>query len=219
MNNSKIHKKPVIVGLLGGLGSGKTATAQIFKAYGFAIFDADATVHELLDTKQIQDQIKNTFGHSVINMHTNKIDKKKLAQIVFSCKGALKKLTDILHPLVIKRFEEFLQDAVDKFRGIVLDAPLLLEAGMDRFCTHLIFIDTPLQQRIKRASKRGITEQELLKRESFQLPLSEKRQRADLVIDNSADLASLRVQVKEFISKIVSDGTFNGGTYGKKRGN
>ena len=197
-------KKPVI-GILGGIGSGKSAVAAEFAKLGCGIIDADRIVHELLDEPAVREKITALFGSDILEAE-GKINRKKLADIVFNSGEKLSSLDSIIHPLVFARAERLIEqyNHEPSVRAIVLDMPLLVEVGWDKRCDRLIFVDCGRQLRAKRAERTGVFDENQLKiRENFQISLDNKAAIADNIIDNNSDFSAVVRQVADVFSCIV----------------
>lgn len=204
MDNPK--KKPVI-GILGGVCSGKSTVAAEFVKLGCRVIDADKIAHELLDKKNIKGKIIATFGQGILGS-TGKVNRKKLADVVFVDSDKLSLLNKMLHPLVLKRAEELIKqfNRQNQVKAIVLDMPLLVEVGWDKRCDKLIFVDCVWQLRADRAKKLGFYDENQLKiRENLQNSLDRKVGLADNTIDNNSGFSALAKQVADIFSYIVDD--------------
>jgi dephospho-CoA kinase len=188
------HSIPVI-GIVGSIGSGKSALARELAArLGGMHLDADRFGHELLLDRSVIEAIRAAFGPSVLN-GDGQVDRRALARQVFGESTAQgqgrKRLETILHPriraAITKRIDE--EAARGRVSIVLLDAAVLLEAGWEGDCDALLCVDAPREQRLERVASRGWDEDELARREATQLSLEEKRRRADVVIENSGDLA------------------------------
>lgn len=205
----KVGKKPII-GILGGICSGKSAAAAEFAKLGCAVIDADKIAHEVLDREDIKDKIVELFGKDILDS-AKKIDSGKLADIVFAEAGRLESLNKIIHPIVLQRVEELIKQyqaeagAVREppVQAIVLDMPLLAEVGWEKRCDELIFVDCKRQIRVERARKKGIFDENKIKiRENFQISLDNKVAISDNTIDNNSCFSALAKQVTEIFSDI-----------------
>jgi dephospho-CoA kinase len=200
------RKKPVL-GIMGGVGSGKSTVAVEFARLGCKIIDADEIAHQVLEETDIIDQVVSLFGEGILT-ESGDIDRGKLAQLVF-CEGeGLSKLNGIIHPVVLARVEEL----IDRYNGegdvpaIVLDMPLLVEIGWEKRCDKLIFVDCREPIRAERAKKKGIlTESELKNREKFQKQLDSKAALADNIINNNNGYIELARQVAKIFSFMVEN--------------
>ena len=198
-------EKPVI-GVTGGIGSGKSAVAAELAALGCAVIDADAIGHELLARPEMRDELVSLWGDGILD-DAGRVSRAAVGKIVFGSPGALTKLNAIMHP----RIREAMAERIDRARAdaecpaVVLDAPLLLETDCDELCTTVVFVSAPREHRLRRvASERGWDEAELVRRENSQKPLDIKAARADHVIDNSSSLSCLHEQVRTMFHTIVS---------------
>ena len=201
----KAGKKPII-GILGGICSGKSTVAAEFAKLGCKVIDADKIAHDLLDKEDIKDRIVSFFGESVIEA-AGKIDSKKLADIVFADTDKLSSLNKIIHPFVLERAEELIEkyNRQSQVKAVVLDMPLLVEVGWDKRCDKLIFVDCERHLRLNRAKNKGFFDENHLKiRENYQISLDKKVAIADNSIDNNSSLAALARQVADFFSCIMN---------------
>lgn len=194
----KLHQKPII-GILGGIGSGKSTVAAEFAKLGCAVIDADKIAHKLLDTPDIKKNILSIFGNNILDQSGN-IDRNKLGNIVFNSEDNLKKLNSLLHPPVLAEIErqvQYLQDDMT-IKAIVLDIPLLLETGLDKQCDRLIFVKCDQKKRLQRVLKNGFFDVNQLKiRENLQISLDKKASIAENTIDNNSDISALARQVAD----------------------
>ena len=200
--------KKKIIGILGGICSGKSTVAAQFAKLGCAVIDADSIAHEMLEEKAVKEKIINLFGSSILNRE-GKIDRKRVADIAFTDTSKLNRLNSIIHPAVLQRIERLIKeiDRLPEVKAIVLDMPLLLEVGWEKRCDSLIFIDCCAEKRLERAPQIGLFNENQLKiRENFQISLDKKAAIAENTIDNNKDLDSLAKQVAEFFSNIMVSG-------------
>lgn len=195
--------KSKVLGITGSFKSGKTTTARMFKRLGAACIDADRIYHQLLRTDAaIDKRIVSAFGEKVLN-NNGKIDRKKLAKLVFGKKTALKRLTGITHPVIIKKMKSRLAELKKANQPlIVIDAPLLVEVGLVKLVDRLVVVKAKRRHLINRAEKLGTSKTETIKRLSSQLPCSAKIKLADLVIDNNGSLKQTEKQVKNICRAI-----------------
>ena len=204
MENPK--KKPII-GILGGIGSGKSTIAAEFAKLGCRVIDADKIAHELLEQKDIKEKIIASFGQVLDS--AGKIDHKKLADIVFSDGDKLASLNEILHRLVLARTEQLIEqyNRENQVRAIVLDMPLLVEVGWEKRCDKLIFVGCERKLRVDRMKKMGVFDENQFKiRENFQISLDNKVAIAENTIDNNSGFAALAKQVADIFTCVVDNG-------------
>jgi dephospho-CoA kinase len=196
-----------IIGLLGGVASGKSLVAQELTRLGAGLLDADRAGHEVLRTEQVERAARQRWGSKVFGPD-ERIDRAKLARIVFAPPpdGPRERnyLEQLIHPEIGRRLRQRATELADEgVTAAVLDAPLLLESGWDRFCSTLVFADAPRELRLARARKRGWSDEDFEAREGVQESLDVKRQRADVIVDNSTSVEDLRAQVERFWHSFV----------------
>lgn len=188
------------IGLVGGIGAGKSAVARILDELGFVVLDADKDAKAALDLPRVRDQLVAWWGSDILDP-AGKIDRKRIASVIFANDAERKRLESLVHPIVTSGRATTIEKARREGKpGVVVDAPLLLEAGSDKDCDTVWFVDAPRDQRLRRVATRGWTEEELTRRESAQVSLAEKRARSNVVITNDADLETLRQRVLEALS-------------------
>jgi dephospho-CoA kinase len=218
----KADKKPVI-GIVGGMCSGKSTVAGELARMGCAVIDADEIAHQLLDDKDVLAKIVRLFGKEVLDDPSislragkGKISRVKLANKVFGNPVKLSSLTSVLHPPVLARVEQLIAGYMQEpwfdsahhraVKAIVLDIPLLVEVGWEKRCDHIIFVDCKAPIRLERARKMGVFDVEQLKiRENLQISLDKKRRIADNIVDNNSDLSGLSKQIACIFSSIVDN--------------
>ena len=199
------RKKPII-GILGGVASGKSTVAAEFAKLGCKIIDADKIAHELLERNDVKEKVVSIFGEAILDS-AGEIDRKKLGDIVFADHGKLSSLNKMLHPLVLARTEQLIEQysQENEVKAIVLDMPLLVEVGWAPRCDKLIFVGCERKLRVDRAKKIGImTENQLKIRENFQISLDRKATITDNTVNNNSDLSGLAKQVADIFSHIVN---------------
>jgi dephospho-CoA kinase len=201
-----INNKPII-GILGGICSGKSAVAAEFAKLGCAVIDADKMAKEFLDDPVIQPKIISLFGNGIMEPE-GKINRQKLAKIVFPDPSKLAALTGIIHPPVLEDtrglIKKYMADIA--ISAIVLDMPLLVEVGWEKRCNSLVFVDCDPKIRLKRAGNRGFfDENELKVRENFQISLDKKREISDYIVHNNFDLSELAQQVSSIFNCIIKN--------------
>ena len=197
----------IVIGLLGGVGSGKSRVREALAARCSAeVIDADALGHQVLREPEVRRAIAERFGERVLDAE-GWIRRGELAKIVFddsqSGREQLRWLESVTHPLISARMSEQLEAArAAGKRCVVLDAPVLLKAGWDRFCDHLLFVDAPWERRRERVSARGWSEEELRRREAAQESLEYKRSRCDTVIDNGGSWEDTLVHLDAWLATL-----------------
>ncbi|RLS64813.1 MAG: dephospho-CoA kinase [Planctomycetota bacterium] len=180
------NTRPVI-GLIGGIGAGKSHVASILQEEGCFIVESDAIAHEALEDPHVREAILLHFGTNVLAAD-GRFDRAKLAERIFTDAGLRATLEGIVHPWIERERRARTAGASSSSRAIVIDAPLLLEVGLDRECDHVLFIDAPEDiRRARLMGHRGWSAAQCSVREAAQLPLSQKRARATAVIENAGD--------------------------------
>ena len=190
----------IILGLTGSIGMGKSATAKMFVDEGVPVHDADAVVHRLYEgeaTPLIEAEFPGTTSDG-------KVDRAKLGERVLGKPEAIKRLEQIVHPLVTKARERFLAEAKRKGASVaVLDVPLLYETGGDARCDAVVVVSAPDDVQRARAFERpGMTADKLAAILAKQMPDAEKRARADFVVDTSQGFDHARAQVREILARV-----------------
>ncbi|MCF8235838.1 MAG: dephospho-CoA kinase [Bacteroidales bacterium] len=174
------------VGLTGGMGSGKSTVAEIFKVFGVPVFFADDEGKKCLGQEDVKNKIVQEFGQNILDDKQD-IDRKALAGIVFNDEKALKKLNNIIHPEVEKRFKTWLSKNQDE-DYIIHEAAILFESGFYKMFDKIIAVSAPEEVRIKRLVKRDQSEAESLRRRMrFQLSEKERNSKSDFVIYNDGE--------------------------------
>lgn len=190
----------MLIGLTGGIASGKSTVSSYLKELGASIIDADLIARAVLEKGQEgYKQVVDLFGDAILENKTKEINRSRLATIIFNNNQMKKKLEGITHPIIIKEIFKKIEEYQEDSRIIILDAPLLFEVGLDKDVdlTLLVYIDRDTQ--LKRLIKRDkLSKEEAEKRIDSQLSLEKKRQMAEIIIDNSQGKTELKLQVEDF---------------------
>ncbi len=204
---SRRGRWPLVIGLAGGIGSGKSAVAKMLGELGAVVSDSDAEAREALQRSDVRAKLVELWGPEILDGEGN-VDRAMVAGIVFSLAEAREKLEQIVHPIVRRaRLRKLVLARREQAPAMVIDAPLLFEAGVDEECDFIIFVEAPLEARIRRVREgRGWDPEELHRREAAQMDLREKRQRADEVIVNDTDEQSLRNRVQSLFAARIAPG-------------
>lgn len=198
-------KTKPIIGILGGIGSGKSTVAGCFAELGCRVIDADAIAHEVLDEADVLAKLIDRWGADVLDAAAL-VDRIRVAERVFDSPLELEFLNGLIHPRVLKRFEAFIEAYQTDLEvaGIVLDMPLLMEVGWEKKCDFLVFVDCSEEKRRERIAKNAkIDIEQLKKRENFQISLDKKKQKAHYVVHNSSDKSNMAEQVARIFSNIT----------------
>lgn len=199
------HNKPVI-GIVGGIGAGKSLTGEKFAELGCAVISGDEIGHELLRDADVAAEVVRQWGDGVLGAD-GQIDRSALGRIVFDAPREMAKLTAILRPRIRSRLTERIAAAQADAAAVavVVDAAVLFEAGWDDLCDCVVFVDAPRAVRLARVAEvRGWDETALAKRERLQIELDKKRQMCDYVIDNHASDSHLCETIRQLLDRIVS---------------
>jgi dephospho-CoA kinase len=198
----------LIVGLTGGIASGKSLVSCVFKDLGAHIIDADRIVHELLEPdQQAWQEIVDHFGEGVL-LPDNSIDRKKLGEIVFNNAEEREWLNACIHPRVFEAFEVQVRHLRNRQPNaiIIFDAVLLIETGYHRNMDRTIVVYAEQEQQIERlASRNKFTREHALARIRSQMDLVKKREHADYVIDNTGTRESAEAQAREIFQKLKQE--------------
>jgi dephospho-CoA kinase len=187
-----------IIGLTGGIGSGKTTIAKLFEAEEIPIYIADEEAKKIMQLPETISKIGGIFGSEVIVNH--QIDKKKLSEIVFNNPEKLKELNTIIHPLVKKHFDDWVKKQKSPF--VIKEAAILFESGSYKYCDKIITVTASEETRIKRVMKRdNCTREAVLDRIKNQWSDSQKISKSDYVIVND-DLAEANNQFQVILKKL-----------------
>jgi dephospho-CoA kinase len=189
-----------VLGLTGSVGMGKSTAAQFFRDEGVPVHDADAAVHRLYESEALA-PIEAAFPGTTEN---GKVDRIKLANRVLGDPAALRRLEEIVHPLVRAEEERFLTEARKNGAPVaVLDIPLLFETGGEKRCDAVVVVSAPPDvQRARVMTRPGMTMEKFETILAKQMPDAEKRARADFVVDSGQGLAAARQQVREILAQI-----------------
>ena len=177
------------------MGSGKSTVARMLGSFGAKIIDADKIAHRIIQPgTPVFKKLIRVFGKNILKK--GKIDRNKLGKLVFNNKGWLRKLNKIMHPRIIKKIKNQIKSSSRKI--IVLDAPLLIEAGLKGLVDKLIVVKSIRKKQIKRLLKKtAFTKKNIFKIINTQIPLKNKVRVADFVIDNSKAKKETRKQVRQ----------------------
>lgn len=199
-------RRPLVLGILGGIASGKSALARLLAGPDGVLIDADSIAHQELETPLVRAWIEANIGPGALT--PSAVDRAQVARSVFASPALRAELEALVHPAVRARLREELASARAQSRPrIVLDVPLLLENEaqheLTRECDALVFIDSDATVRAERALRtRGWSNEEFARRQAAQLPLEIKRSRADVVIPNHGDWAQTANFAREALNEL-----------------
>lgn len=184
----------IVIGLTGSFGSGKSTVASMFRSRGAIVIDADRIAHaSIRPGRHAYRLIRKEFGSGILS-NDKTINRRALGALVFSRKNLLARLNAIIHPSVIRAIDRGIAQA--RTGIVVVDAPLLFEAGLEKKADVLIVVRASQKNQIKRIQKKSsLTRLAIVKRIQSQIPLRQKARRADFVIDNDGTVKETRKQV------------------------
>jgi len=193
----------LVIGLTGGIASGKSTVSQMIKEKGIRVVDADIIAKEAVSKGSAAlHQIVQTFGEEVL-LPNGELNRQQLGAIIFSDEEKRKKLNAIVHPEVRKEMLEQRDEGVSNNETfVVLDIPLLFESKLEGLVDRIIVVYTTPELQLSRLMNRNdLSEEEALNRIHSQQPLEEKCQKADRVIENTKDLAFMRKQLENILNE------------------
>lgn len=195
-----------VIGVTGGIASGKSLVSAYLIAHGFPIVDADIVAREVVAPDSIGlKKVAATFGNEIVDTKGN-LDRKRLAKIVFADDSQLKLLNDILQPLIRQQIQQELQQFIAQGQEyIFLVAPLLFEENYQSMCDEIMVVTVTLQTQLHRLMSRDqLNEQQARRRIAAQWPLSRKIALADVVIDNDGTIAQTKAQLAAWIKRTIA---------------
>jgi dephospho-CoA kinase len=190
-----------IIGLTGSIGMGKSTTMQLFAEQGVPVYDADAAVHAIYSGEAVP-VVEAAFPGTTAD---GKVDRQKLSAKVLSNPEALKRLEQIVHPMLGAHRQQFLADAEKSGAPVaVLDVPLLFETGGEKRVDAVVVVSAPAEmQRARVLARENMTQEKLDAILARQTPDEEKRRRADFVVDTSRGLDPVRAQIRDILAKVA----------------
>ena len=195
----------MIIGLTGGIATGKSESAKHFKKLGAYIIDADAVSHDLTakGTPALNELVKY-FGKDILKANGS-LNRKKLAEIIFTDPESKLRVEKIIHPYIISCVNEIIAEKYRKY-DIIINAPLLFEVGIDRICDKIVVVWAPYAVQAKRLALRDkLTKEQVDRRIKSQMPIEEKIKMADYVIDNSGPKKDLGKKVSALYKQLKMD--------------
>ncbi|MCX3068028.1 dephospho-CoA kinase [Cetobacterium somerae] len=193
----------MILGLTGGIGSGKSTVSKIFLSMGIKVFDADLIAKDILETEEVKEEIKEKFGKEFINLKNNSVDKELLKKEVFNNSKKLKILNEIVHPKVVDIYKKKYLEYKDRKEIVIFDIPLLFEVNLQRYCDKVMVVDIDLNVQIERIKNRDNIDIPLIKKIiSAQMSREERNMKADILIENNGSLEKLKQKIEKIIKDI-----------------
>ena len=193
----------MILGLTGGIGSGKSTVSKIFLSMGIKVFDADLIAKDILETEQVKEEIKEKLGKEFINLKSNSVDKELLKKEVFNNSKKLNILNGIVHPRVVDIYKKKYLEFKDKKEIVIFDVPLLFEVNLERYCDKVIVVDIDLKVQIERIKNRDNIDVALINKIiATQMSREERNIKADILIENNGSLEELKQKIEKIIKDI-----------------
>jgi dephospho-CoA kinase len=190
-----------IIGITGGIGSGKSTVADLFRKRGFHVIDADGIARDVVKPgSELLLKITTHFGKDILN-RDGSLNREKLASIVFQNEKEREYLEQILHPKIISQIIIQIEKADEK--TVIIVVPLLIESGMDKLCDLVIVVIADVETRMTRIEKRNTVDRdEIISRINAQISDTERSENADIIIDNNSDMNELARQVDKVITQL-----------------
>jgi dephospho-CoA kinase len=191
---------PMVLGIVGGLAGGKSTVAGLLARRGAAVIDADRIGHQVLDRPEVRAALCSAFGEQILD-ESGRVDRRLLADAVFSGSERVERLNRIVHPPILEEIRERVEEIkrLDRAPLIVLDAALLVETGLhEEMCEALLYVDAPPQVRRERArDMRHMDPEQFEKRGQAQMPPEKKKELADYIVTNNGSLEELDAQLSK----------------------
>jgi dephospho-CoA kinase len=203
-------KRPTVVGVVGGVASGKSEVTRHLERLGARVIHADAIGHEVLRQAEVIEILRHRFGDGIIDPTTGQIDRSKVAAFVFGNEAVAvsnrRFLENVVHPRIRERIHLALDESLvdPTLNMVVLDIPLLIESGWMDSCDRIVFVDASPEVRRSRAHARGWNDEQLQARENAQLGIDKKRAAATDQFENSGTLEELRDQVEQWWKQMIT---------------
>ncbi|WP_105174903.1 MULTISPECIES: dephospho-CoA kinase [unclassified Pseudoalteromonas] len=191
-----------VLGLTGGIGSGKSAVSAMFEEFGIQVVDADIVAREVVEPGSLGlKKITEHFGDEILTSNGT-LDRAKLRAIIFADESQKQWLNNLLHPLIRETMLSQLKLATSHY--VILVAPLLFENGLEKYCNHTLLIDVPVDVQITRTTARDNVSVELAKQIiASQMSRSDKQQKAADILDNNRPLIEVKADVQKLHKKYL----------------
>ncbi|KPZ67890.1 dephospho-CoA kinase [Pseudoalteromonas sp. D15MCD-2] len=191
-----------VLGLTGGIGSGKSAVSAMFEELGIQVVDADIVAREVVEPGSVGlTKIKAHFGDEILTSNGT-LDRAKLRAIIFADESQKQWLNNLLHPLIRETMLSQLKLATSHY--VILVAPLLFENGLEKYCNHTLLIDVPVDVQITRTTARDNVSVELAKQIiASQMSRADKKQKAGDILDNNRPLEEVKADVQKLHKKYL----------------
>lgn len=206
MKKIKKYLDAKIIGVTGGMGSGQSTVCKIMESMGCKVIDVDKKAKQVIaKDKTLQKELKQAFGEEIFTKE-GQLDRKLLANIAFNDASKTILLNNLVHPRMVAEVIEEMEQArfSKKYPLIVIDAALIYEISIEQVFDAIIVVYADLKERIQRVMQRdGLKKSEIKARIERQIPLEDKREWADFVIDNNGSLQNLKIQTQKIFNSLV----------------
>lgn len=211
----------MIIGLTGGIGTGKSTVSNIFRQKGIPVVDTDVIAREVIDYPEVVNEIIRNFGTEILEEETQqeqgqnkfkkkKISRNKLGQIVFKDEKKVGILNSIMHPLILKKMKEETESLKKDNKIVVVDVPLLFEISLEKEFDIVLLVYANRKTQIKRIIKRdNRTEKEAVNIINSQIDIEKKKEKSDYIISNNRNLKRLRRKVEKFLESLKNNSGSN----------
>lgn len=198
----EVLQSAYILGVTGGIGAGKTAATDIFQELGIVVVDADVVSRKIVEKGSIVlRKIQEHFGQDIL-LTNGELNRAKLREIIFEDQESKNWLNSVMHPAIRQQLFTELTQANSDY--VILSAPLLFDNGLNNYCDSVMVIDVPEEVQLHRASGRdSVTAEQIQSIISSQMSRNERLDKADVVIDNSGQLAQLNNKIVDFHRQLV----------------
>jgi len=191
----------ITIGVTGIIGSGKTTVSTMLRRKGLKVVDLDGLAKKAITRKEVQEEIIDRIGKEYVKDGTVAVE--KLRDKVFDEKGALSELENIIHPKVIEGLNrELARLKKQGIRVVVVDAPLLFEKGLNKEVDRTVVVSAETEKIRQRLKARGLTQEDMTRRMSHQIPLKQKEEKADFIVFNNGSREDLETRVDELLRRI-----------------
>ncbi len=201
------YSRPLVVGLTGGMGCGQTTVAKFFEKWGARVVNADLIAKQVVDEdEEVKRELEKAFGKRIF-YRNRKLNRKLLARIVFEDESKTRRLNRIVHPRMVSRIIEKIEQAREtgRYPIIAIDAALLYELNLEHMFDAMIVVSSKMQNRIKRIQERDrLSEREIIHRIQRQLPIEDKMKWADFVIENNGTLQDLERRSRAVYHRLLN---------------
>ncbi len=190
------------IGLTGSIATGKSTVEKIFKEFGIPVIDADEIVHKLLKEDRIKKELVGRLGN--ILDEEGEVDRKKVADIIFSNPEKKKEVENIIHPEVFNYIQRWIKEQEKSNPPfVIVSVPLMIETGSYKNYDKIIVVYAPKELQLKRLIQKGMSKEEALKRINAQMDIEEKVKYADFVIKNTGTLQDLKREVEKVYKQLL----------------